>query len=72
MVRDFNAINLWYAIDLAMDGRIGAAGALMQQWDPNGTWSPAACQAEGIEMPTASEILHVLARWAIEDLPSIR
>jgi hypothetical protein len=67
----FSAVNLWHAIDLTMTGRIGAAGELMQQWDPNGTWSPAACRAEGIELPTASEMLQVLARWAIEDLPTI-
>ena len=43
-----------------------SAREAMQLLDPNGSWSPAACRADGLPLAGPGEILPVVQRWRRE------
>ncbi len=47
-----------------------SARAAMQLLDPNGTWDPTACRADGAPLAGAAEILSTVSQWR-EDLAAI-
>ncbi len=43
-----------------------SARAAMQLLDPNGTWDPAACRADGVPLAGVAEIFATVNRWREE------
>lgn len=43
-----------------------AARCAMQVMDPNGSWAPLTCRADGVDAPTVEDILAVMHRWLAE------
>lgn len=60
------SVTVWQAAKAIERGEIGIARARMQALDPHGLWDHESCIGEGVEPPTAKEMLDTLNYWQVE------